>query len=142
MAWRRQTEYTNQVCESHQIGGMSWYAQGQGCHPEGPKQTEWMDKEKPYETQQRPTPGKEKPLSAIEAGDRLAGVQLGGKGVRGFGWQWIEREPEACPSSKEGQQHLGLYYQDIKALITSFYSAPVKITHLNILEPANTWRTW
>lgn len=68
-----------------------------------------MDQQEPYETQQRPALGKQKPLSAIPAGDTLPGVQLCGKLVGSFGWQQTEHEPETCSSSKGHQQHLGLY---------------------------------
>lgn len=55
------------------------------CHTEGLKQTEGTDQEERYKTQQRPAPGKKKLISAMQAGDTMAAVQLCGKGFGGFG---------------------------------------------------------
>lgn len=68
-----------------------------------------MDQEERYKTQQRPAPGKKKLISAMQAGDTMAAVQLCGKGFGGFGWQQTKHETEVYLSRKESQQHLGLY---------------------------------
>lgn len=50
-------------------------------------------------------PGKELPLAVIQAGDRLPGEPLWGKGAGGPG-------SRAGGGSRDGQRHLGLHQQE------------------------------